>query len=57
MLVAWLFIGMGTLAILNTALKGLEVYGLIKSYITIYFFPVILVLAGVYLLFRNNRRY
>jgi hypothetical protein len=51
---AWALIIIGCLAILNKLFYTSEVFHLIRSYINMYFLPVILVLAGVYLLLKNK---
>ena len=54
MVLAWVLIGAGVLAIINQMFNGSEVYGMIKSYISMYFIPVLLVIAGLYMLLRNK---
>jgi TM2 domain-containing membrane protein YozV len=56
----WLFCGwgliiVGILAIVNLMFGTNDLYGQIKSYISTYFIPALLVLAGVYMLLRGKR--
>lgn len=53
---AGVFIAAGLIAILNKAFAGNEIYNLIISYFKTYFFPVLLVFGGLYVLFRNNEK-
>jgi TM2 domain-containing membrane protein YozV len=53
-IVAWVLIGGGILAIINQLFHDNSIYGLIKSYISMYLFPIILVFAGVYMLVKNK---
>lgn len=51
---AWGLIIIGILAIVNKVFEYNELYTLIKGYLQRYFLPVTLVLAGIYLLFKNK---
>jgi hypothetical protein len=53
-IVAWVLIGGGILAIVNQMFHDNGLYGMIKSYISMYLFPIVLVFAGVYMLFKNK---
>lgn len=55
MVCGWGLIAVGILAIMNLMFNTNDLYGLIKSYISSYFIPVLLVAGGCYLLFRNKR--
>lgn len=52
---AYALIIIGVLAIVDKLFNGYEIYSLIKSYVSTYFFPVLFVLAGIYLLFKNKK--
>lgn len=52
---AYALIIIGSLAIIDKLFNGYEIYSLIRSYVSTYFFPVLFVLAGVYLLFKNKQ--
>jgi TM2 domain-containing membrane protein YozV len=52
--VAWALIAIGVLAILNKLFYGNEAFNLIRSYVNMYFLPILLVFAGVYLLLKNK---
>lgn len=52
--VAWALIILGSMALLNRAFAGNNVYYLFKSYVNTYFLPVLLILGGVYMLTRNK---
>lgn len=54
--VAWTLIIVGTIAVLNKIFVNNDIYALIKNYINTYFFPVILVLTGVYILVKGRDR-
>lgn len=47
-------IAVGGIAILHNFSQGSELYGLIRSFISTYFIPVLFVLGGIYLLFKNK---
>lgn len=56
----WIFCGwglilVGILAILNLRFGTNDLYGQIKSVISTYFVPALLVLAGIYMLLRNKK--
>jgi hypothetical protein len=51
---AWILIVLGVLAILNKALYEFPLYGLIKSFVSSYFIPVLFVSAGIYLLLKRK---
>lgn len=55
LLCGWGLIAVGILAILNLTFGSNDLYGLIKSYVSTYFIPVILVIAGFYMLVKNKR--
>lgn len=46
---------LGSFAILNNVFDNNELYRMIKSHISSLFMPVVLVLAGVYMLFKNRK--
>lgn len=52
--IAWALIILGSIAILDKVFRPYEIYSLIKNYISNLLLPVILVLAGVYMLFKNK---
>lgn len=54
--IAWGLIIIGIMGILNKLFAGNDIYQLIKSYISSIFVPALLVLAGIYLLFKGNRK-
>lgn len=54
MTVAWALIAIGALAILNKLFYANEAFSLIRSYVNMYFLPVLLVFAGVYLLLKHK---
>jgi hypothetical protein len=54
LIIALALILLGTFAILNNIFEGYPIYQLIRSYISTLFIPVLLVLAGIYLLFKNR---
>lgn len=45
----------GSFAILNNLLNGNSTYEMIKSHVSTLFFPVLLVIAGIYLLIKNRK--
>lgn len=51
---AWGLIIVGVLSIVNKLFGGYEIYGLIRSYISTYFIPVLFVIAGIFLLFKTK---
>lgn len=53
-ILALVLISAGAIAILNNVFGRNEVYFIIKSYVRTYFFPVVLILTGIYMLFRNT---
>jgi TM2 domain-containing membrane protein YozV len=55
LLCGWGLIVIGILAIVNLMFGNNDLYGLIKSYISTYFIPALLVVAGVYMLVRGKR--
>ena len=54
-LAGWGLVVLGGLSLINKLFRYNPIYNLIKHNINIYFLPVLLVLAGVYLLIRNNK--
>ena len=52
--VAWVLIILGAFAILNKAFAEFPLYGLIRSYVSSYFIPVLFVFAGIYLLLKRK---
>jgi TM2 domain-containing membrane protein YozV len=54
LIIAVVLIGVGALAILHNLSQGSAIYGLITSYVSKYFIPVLFVLGGVFLLFKNK---
>lgn len=55
LIIAITLILLGSFAILNNLLKNNQLYGIIKNYVSTLFIPVLLVLAGIYLLFKNRK--
>lgn len=55
LLLAWTLIFFGVLAIVNRILDGSSFYYLVLSSINAYFFPALLILAGLYLLMKESR--
>lgn len=53
--VAWCFIAIGAVTILNKAFELNELYSLFVGYLRKYFFPVLLIFAGIYILLKNKR--
>ncbi|EYE87799.1 membrane protein [Fervidicella metallireducens AeB] len=56
LVIAWGLIIIGILGILNKLFAGNDIYKLIKSYISSIFVPALLVLTGIYLLFKGNSK-
>lgn len=56
MTAAWCLIAIGAITILNKVFELNELYNLFKGYLSKYFFPVLLIFAGIYILFKNKRR-
>lgn len=54
LIAAWALIIIGIMAIVNKLFEYNNLYILITGYMSKYFLPVILVLAGVYMLFKNK---
>lgn len=50
----WGLIIFGVLAIFNRTFWNNEFYGLIKSFVSMYFIPILLIAAGAYMLIRNK---
>jgi len=55
LLLAWTLIVLGILAILNRILDGNSFYYLVLSSINAYFFPALLIVAGLYLLMKESK--
>jgi hypothetical protein len=55
-LAGWGLVVLGGLSLINKLFRYNPLYNLIKHNINVYFFPVLLVLAGIYLLVRNNQK-
>lgn len=55
LIIAIALILLGSFAILNNILVNNPIYEIIRSYISTLFIPVLLVLAGIYLLFKNRK--
>lgn len=55
MLCGWALVIIGVLAIVNLTFGSNELYGLIKSYISTYFIPALLVVIGIYMLVRYRK--
>lgn len=53
--IGWLLVVLGLLALANRLLITFGLAAIIKHYTTIYFVPVLFILIGVYLLFRNRK--
>lgn len=51
---AWILIVIGILAIVNVAFAKFEVYALVKKFVKAYFVPVVMVFAGIYILFKKR---
>lgn len=54
-ILALLLIFVGIFSIINKAFGTNELYIMIKSFVRLYFVPVVMVLGGVYLLFQRRR--
>ena len=54
-IIGWLFIIAGIVAIINKTLIGNELYNLIRDLISVYFMPTVFIIAGVYLLYKNKK--
>lgn len=54
LIVAIGLIAVGGIAILHNFSQGSQLFGLIRSFISTYFIPVLFVLGGIYLLFRHK---
>lgn len=54
LIVAIGLIVVGAIAILHNLSVASPLYGLIRTYVSTYFIPVLFVLGGIYLLFRNK---
>ncbi|WP_392486765.1 hypothetical protein ACER0A_001990 [Haloimpatiens sp. FM7315] len=52
-IIAWAFIIIGILAVVNRVFQGSDIYYLVKSSISAYFLPVLFILGGMYILFRK----
>lgn len=52
--IGWALIIIGSVSVIDKIFEGLELYSLIKSYISIYFFPVLFILIGIYLIIKNK---
>lgn len=55
-ILAWALIVVGILAIINKLMGNNYYYRLIMSCINIYFFPTLLIVGGIFLLVRENKR-
>lgn len=55
LILAWVLIFFGVLAIANRMLEGSTFYYLVMSYIKVYFFPVLLIGGGIYMLIKENK--
>jgi TM2 domain-containing membrane protein YozV len=53
--IGWLLVVLGVLALGNRLLITFGLANIIRHYTTIYFVPVIFILIGLYLLFRNRK--
>jgi len=51
-ILAWILIVVGILAIVNKIFEGNQTYFLVISSISTYFFPVLLIAGGIYLLMK-----
>lgn len=54
LIVAITLIAIGGIAVLHNLYETSKLYGLISSFISAYFIPVLFVLGGIYILFRNK---
>jgi hypothetical protein len=55
MICGWGLIVVGILAIINLTFNTNDLYGIIKSYINMYFIPIVLVVVGFFMLFKYKR--
>ncbi len=55
LIIALTLILLGSFAIINNIFEGYEIYKIIRSNISTFFIPVLLVLSGIYLLFKNRK--
>lgn len=53
--IGWVLVVLGALALLNRVLYSFGLYDIIKSYVRIYFIPIGFIFIGVYLLLRNKK--
>lgn len=53
--IAWALILIGTFSIADKIFRPYELYAIIRTYINNLFLPVVLILAGVYMLFKNKK--
>lgn len=51
----WGLVVVGILAIANRTFLNNELYGVIKSFVSMYFIPMVLIAAGVFMLIRNKK--
>lgn len=52
----WGLVIIGMVAILNRTFWNNEFYGLVKSFVSMYFIPIVMIAAGGYLLIKNKNR-
>jgi hypothetical protein len=56
-IVGWTLVALGALALTNRVLRSFGLYNLIKSYMSMYLIPLVFILVGIYLLFRNKSQH
>ncbi|MFD3158511.1 hypothetical protein ACFIJ5_16920 [Haloimpatiens sp. FM7330] len=55
-IIGWIFIILGGLAVINKVFEGNDIYYMIKSSISQYFVPVLFIVAGIYILYKKEKR-
>lgn len=55
LIIGWGLVALGILALVNRILDSFGLFNLVKSYISMYFIPIIFIFVGLYLLFRNKK--
>lgn len=53
----WALVILGGVSLLNKVFRGNQIFNVIKHNLSIYLLPVLLVLAGIYLLVKDNKKY
>lgn len=54
-IIGWVLVVLGILALMNRMLYSFGLYSVIRSYVRMYFIPIIFIFIGIYLLFRNKK--